>query len=204
MISEHDIPARKQQLRQQCVRRRRDQLDPQTASRRIVSRLRQLPEYREARTISTYVSMPHEVQTLSLLEQAWDEGKQVVVPCCVAKRLELFHVRSIDDLAPRTLGILEPRADFRQQPDRWLSAAQIDLFVIPGLAFDRHGRRLGYGKGYYDRLLAGAPEVVPRVALAFECQLVEQVPVTASDIAMHCVITEENVYRCEEDVSRKS
>ncbi len=138
--------------------------------------------------------MPHEVQTLELIEAAWCDKKTVAVPCCIGNRLWLFHLQSMEELAPRTLGILEPRNELRQHEERWLDVSQIDLFVVPGVAFDRSGGRLGYGKGYYDRLLADAHVEVPKIALAFECQMIDQVPMTARDITMDCVITDKSVY----------
>ncbi|MHB8970936.1 MAG: 5-formyltetrahydrofolate cyclo-ligase [Pirellulaceae bacterium] len=187
--------AGKRQLRERYLRNRSEQPDKQGCSRHICHRVISLPEYRLAHTLSTYVGLPTEVQTLDLIMGAWNDGKEVAVPCCVGNELRMFHLRSMAELAPRTLGILEPRDELQQREERWLAVSHIDLFVVPGVAFDGWGGRLGYGKGYYDRLLVHARPEVTKIALAFECQMIDRVPMTATDIFMDCVITEQTVYR---------
>jgi 5-formyltetrahydrofolate cyclo-ligase len=88
------------------------------------------------------------------------------------------------ELAPRTLGILEPREQLRGVADRWMTADQMEMFLVPGVAFDRNGGRLGHGKGYYDRLLARTAPATPKFALAFPRQLVDEIPMGPSDIRM--------------------
>jgi len=114
-----------------------------------------------------------------------------------ADRIELFPLRSMDELATGTWGILEPKLALRGREDRKVDARQLDLIVVPGLAFDRTGGRLGYGKGYYDRLLAEVRPDATLVAFAFECQLFATVPMHPHDVAMHKVITEKTVYESE-------
>jgi 5-formyltetrahydrofolate cyclo-ligase len=123
------------------------------------------------------------------------DGKRVVVPYCEADRLELFRFNDFADLSPRTLGILEPKADLRAQDGRRVAVEEIDLFVIPGLAFDQEGGRLGYGKGYFDRLLKHARPDALLAAVAFECQLFDAVPVLPHDVRVDAIVTESNVYR---------
>ena len=191
------IQADKHQLRQRCLRYRCEQPDKQVYSRQICTRLTEMPEYQAARIVATYVSLSREVQTLELIDGAWSDDKEVVVPCCISNELHMFHLKAMPDLIPCTLGILEPRQDLRQREERWLDVSQIDLFIVPGVAFDRSGGRLGHGKGYYDRLLAKAQPDTPKIAFAFECQVVDQVPITASDVLMDYVITERQVHRCK-------
>ncbi len=195
MATDQQIRASKRELRAACLRKRSEQGDPQGPSHHICSRLTSLPEYRLARTLSIYVALPTEVQTRDLIADAWNAGKQVTVPCCIDHELRLFHLTSWTELAPRTLGILEPRDDLWQHNERWLDVSRIDLLVVPGLAFDGTGGRLGYGKGYYDRLLASARPDAAKIAIAFECQVIDRVPMTARDVFMDCVITEKSVYR---------
>jgi 5-formyltetrahydrofolate cyclo-ligase len=110
--------------------------------------------------------------------------------------LQLFHLQSWKDLSLRTLGILEPLADLRQRQERWLDVSRIDACLLPGVAFDRWGARLGHGKGYYDRLLAKARPEACRIALAFECQIVDHIPMTVTDAFVDFVVTENTVYHC--------
>ena len=194
VASNQQIQARKRQVRDRYLRNRSEQPDEQGYSRHICNRLISLPEYRQASTLSIYVAMPTEVQTLELIMGAWHDDKEVAVPCCMGNELRMFHLRSVTELAPRTLGILEPRHALWQCEERWLDVSRIDLFVVPGVAFDRSGGRLGYGKGYYDRLLANSRREAAKIAIAFECQVIDRVPLTARDICMDCVITEKTIY----------
>ena len=164
-------------------------------SRLIIDRLTALPEYGAAETVLCYVSFRTEVATHDFLVRMLADGKQVVVPYCEADRLELFRFNDFADLSPRTLGILEPKAELRARDDRRVGVEEIDLFVIPGLAFDREGGRLGYGKGYFDGLLKLARPDALLAAVAFECQLFDTVPVLPRDVRVDAILTESNLYR---------
>src|SRR5262245_55218940 len=90
--------------------------------------------------------------------------------------------------------ILEPRPELRSVPEKRVTAAELDLVVVPGVAFDRRGARMGHGFGYYDKLLKNARADAPLVALAFECQLFDEIPIEDHDVFMDLVITEKAVY----------
>ena len=141
-----------------------------------------------------YVDFASEVRTRPLLPPMWAAGKQVVVPYCVGDSLALFRLESLAELAPGTLGILEPAAALRGRADRAFDPAQLDLVVVPGVAFDRRGGRLGHGKGYYDRFLRLVSPRAALVGLAFECQLFPEIPMLQHDVYLHKVITEAAVY----------
>jgi len=149
-----------------------------------------------------YVSFRSEVSTRQMLAEAWRAGKRVAVPYCVAGRLELVAIEDPDDLAPGTLGILEPRPELRDNPERRVDPNEPDLIVVPGLAFDRRGNRLGYGQGYYDKLLRLARPDASLVALAFECQLADAVPHLAHDVPVHKILTEQAAYDCTAEHGR--
>lgn len=189
-----EIHARKQQMRVACLQKRRALPYKAPLSAQICDLLVGTREYATTRTMATYVSLPEEVQTQRLIQRAWNDGKTVIVPCCLDNELHLFRLKSIDDLTPRTLGILEPREHFREQEERWCKADAIDLFVVPGVAFDDLGGRLGHGKGYYDRLLAKTRPDVSKIALAYECQFVDRVPMMAYDVYMDCVVAERSIH----------
>src|SRR4029079_12485020 len=90
--------------------------------------------------------------------------------------------------------ILEPKQELRSLPAKQLQAADLDLVMVPGVAFDRHGARMGHGKGYYDKLLQHARLDAPLVALAFECQLFPEIPTAVHDVFMDKIITETAIY----------
>ena len=104
-------------------------------------------------------------------------------------------IQSIDELVPASFGLLEPVPSVVADPERRCVPADVDLFLVPGLAFDREGGRIGYGKGYYDRLLGAARPGAVFLAVAFEGQRVEHVPMLAHDVPVHLVMTERSTHR---------
>jgi len=185
----------KHEIRRSAHARRDAQSDPEAASRVIFDRLAQMPEYVDARTVLSYVSFHNEVSTRQFLARVWSDGKRLAVPYCVGDCLELFRLESCDELAPRTLGILEPKADYLGRVDRRIGPGELDLIVVPGLAFDPQCGRIGYGKGYYDRLLRQVSAKTAVVAVAFACQVFPEVPVLGYDVRMDKVVTEREVYQ---------
>ena len=185
---------RKEALRTEAYARRSRVHDAERLSASVCSRLMALSEYRAAQRLSVYVGTAEEVRTLPLISSAWEAGKATAVPCCVGDDLRLFWTRNIEELCPRTLGILEPSADIRADRARTATVEQLDLIIVPGLAFDRQCGRLGHGKGYYDRLLRTVSPAIPVVALAFECQLFSEIPMTDNDVSVDKVLTENAVY----------
>lgn len=186
----------KQRLREEVRARRAAQPRKDELSRRIAARLAALPEYHAAGTVLFYVSFRSEVRTREMLAEAWRAGKRVVVPYCTGGRLKLVKIDGADELAPGTLGILEPRPELRSRPERRVDPQEPDLIVVPGLAFDRQGNRLGYGRGYYDKLLPLVRSDAALVALAYECQRVDALPRLAHDVPVHKIVTERAVYDC--------
>ncbi|MEE8450645.1 MAG: 5-formyltetrahydrofolate cyclo-ligase [Thermoguttaceae bacterium] len=185
----------KRQIRAIGHARRRSQPDKDRLSGEICHKVLSLPEYVDARTVMCYVDVRDEVRTRPLLSAALNAGKRVVIPYCVAgDRLELFRMESLDELAVGTFGILEPTDAWRDREDRRVDPLELDLIVVPGVAFDRRGGRVGHGRGYYDRLLQQARPDTTLVALAFECQLVEEVPMQPHDVSMDMVVTETAIH----------
>jgi 5-formyltetrahydrofolate cyclo-ligase len=184
----------KREIREQARANRRKQTNKDRLSRQICRKLAALPEYVHAATVMFYVDLGPEVRTRRYLPAVWKDGKRIVVPYCAGEQLELFYLESLDELAPGTLRILEPKAELRSRADRKADLSQVDLIVVPGVAFDRRGGRLGRGKGYYDRLLRQAPSETSLVALAFECQLFPEIPMLPYDVYVHKVITEKAIY----------
>jgi 5-formyltetrahydrofolate cyclo-ligase len=188
-IREQQAIIRKQALAQRNAQPERDQL-----SRQIVARLVALPEYQRAGTVLFYVDMRSEVQTQPYLPTALASGKRIVVPYCAPDGLQLFHLESLDELETGTFRILEPQPALRTLPHKRVAAESLDLVVVPGVAFDRGGARIGYGAGYFDKLLQGVRPDARLVALAFDCQMFPHIPLQAHDVLMDQVITEQAVY----------
>jgi 5-formyltetrahydrofolate cyclo-ligase len=116
------------------------------------------------------------------------------VPYCVNGELELFHLQNRDELAVGMYKILEPKAELRALANKRVEPGDLDLVIVPGVAFDREGGRTGHGFGYYDKLLNRARPDAPLIALAFECQLFPRIPMQDHDVFMDKVVTEVAVY----------
>jgi 5-formyltetrahydrofolate cyclo-ligase len=185
-------------LREQARKARIAQPNKLETSDAILAKFFALPEYASAKTVMVYVDAGSEVKTRHALPRFLADGKTVVVPWCVVETntLELFKLEAIEELVEGAYKILEPKAELRLLPEKRVQPEQLDLVMVPGTAFDAKGGRMGQGKGYYDRLLAGVRKDVPLVALAYECQVFDAIPTDAHDVPMHAVLTEANHYRC--------
>jgi 5-formyltetrahydrofolate cyclo-ligase len=119
---------------------------------RILARVTSLPEYKRAGTLLCFVSTAIEVDTRALIREALDDGKIVAVPYCVegTRKMRFYRILSLEELAPRTFGVLEPDPMKAERITDFHDA----LCILPGIVFDRDGYRLGYGGGYYDRFLS--------------------------------------------------
>lgn len=162
-------------------------------SQRAADHLQSLVQWEQARIVLLYVSFRNEVETRDLIDRAIAEGKRVLLPVSIKKtrELQLYPVEGSDDLVEGAYGIMEPRRE--QEP---VHPEQVDLIVVPGVVFDRQGNRLGYGAGYYDRFLERCRTDATRVALAFDLQMVEQLPSEPHDQRMDYIVTEKTVHRC--------
>lgn len=164
-------------------------------SNRIKETLFGLPQFQNAGLILFYVAFGSEVQTEAMIREAGAAGKIIAVPVTdrAHKCLQLCRIDDFDqDLAPGTWGILEPKPECRRQ----VAGHEIDMIITPGIAFSLHGWRIGYGGGYYDRLLREHKK--PAIALAFELQIVENdLPHNPEkDVPVNFIVTEERVISC--------
>jgi 5-formyltetrahydrofolate cyclo-ligase len=160
----------------------------------IAQRLSEWPSFVSAAVVFTFLSTRSEVATEIVNGFALAAGKTVAAPRTLLeeKRLEFRVLRGVaGELVAGAFGILEPRADAPLlKPD------QADVVFVPGLAFDPHGFRLGYGGGFYDRLLAEAAVRAATVGLAFEEQVIESVPHDESDLPISFIATERRIIEC--------
>jgi len=196
-VATESLFQQKTTIRKEILEKRKSQ-DPQVSaaqSRSITGTLIGRKEFQTANRILIYLSKDGEVGTDHLLGRAFELGKRVCVPVVD---------RGNDEL--RISELPGPEIDFRlgafgvREPAEgglnFVTPDQIDLVVVPGLAFDRRGGRIGYGKGYYDRLLSRLSSQVPRIALAFEFQVLDTVPQDENDIQVDTIITEKNTMSC--------
>jgi 5-formyltetrahydrofolate cyclo-ligase len=189
-----ELKNRKAEIRRQAHANRNQQQNKDELSRQICTTFMALPEYAAARTVMFYVDVRSEVRTRNSLPDALTSGKRIVVPYCVNNELELFLLKDMEELSIGMYKILEPRPELRSLAEKRVSPGELDLVMVPGVAFDRKGSRMGHGFGYYDKLLQHARDDAPLVALAFECQLFPEIPTQAHDIFMDKIITEKAIY----------
>ena len=190
----------KTEFRERFLKRRKA-LTPNQRSRAsaaIVHHIIDQPAWKKAVVVLTYVSTGPEVETRALIEEALRSGKRVAVPLFDPQRKEetlLAELKRLEDLRPGTLqGIPEPDAHERHLID----PGDIDLALLPGVAFDEFGGRLGFGSGYFDRLLPHLTKAV-LFGLAYEVQISDDpLPMEPHDHPMHAVVTEDEVLFPEE------
>jgi 5-formyltetrahydrofolate cyclo-ligase len=186
-------PRDKRVLRRE-LGQRRDALDQrETRSATICRRVMDMPVYRAAHALHCYLPMRSEVDTHPLIHDALAQGKHVIVPVVEAGATELSHTRLTslvrEELVDGVFGTPQPHMLTPVPVGAW------DMIIVPLLGFSRAGYRLGYGKGYYDRLLTATPGI-PAIGVAFAAQEVAHLPHEAHDIPLTTIITEDEVIDC--------
>lgn len=166
-----------------------------SASAAILDNLQEFKEYCEAETVMFFVAFRSEVETIPMIKRAIADGKKVVVPITKLETGTLVPSLLLDcdkDLAEGTYGVLEPSAGAVRPVD----PEEIDMVMMPGAAFDRTGGRIGYGGGFYDRFIETLRPDVALAALAFDFQVVDEVPTEPHDRKIHFIVTDKEIIRC--------
>lgn len=183
----------KEEIRRRVLEQRKNMPaeEVELKSQQIQGRLFNSTYYQSSRTIMTYVDFQNEVETRGIIRGAISEGKIIAVPL-TGPNYSLLPVKieSLDDLEPGNKGILEPKkVDI-------VDLKKLDLVLMPGVAFDRYGNRLGYGLAYYDRFLAQLLPSTMIVALAYSFQVVQTLPFEEHDKKVNLIITENEIIHC--------
>lgn len=188
MIAEAVLAANKKALRASIKQKRRALSIEyrQQASRKMQAELTRLPCYQAAEYIMLYMAMQDEVQLDELIVMVLKDGKKAVIPLVTgAGLMEAVELSDMADLVPDKYGIKTVSEEKR----RLIAPDKIDLIIVPGVAFDKAGHRLGMGGGFYDRFMLRASRAV-RAALAYDCQLLAAVPAEVHDLTVDYIITE--------------
>ena len=176
----NDILARRRRLSfEECL----------AQSLRIQNRLLSAPEFRTSACLALYSPILNEVFTEKLFQQARQQNKDVVYPRVRGEDLEFVLIGNRSELIPGTFGVMEPSGHDLMVP------TELDLVVVPGVAYDLSGYRLGYGKGFYDKALHDTAQRTVRVGVCYELQLVDVLPAERHDISMDLIVTEERILR---------
>jgi 5-formyltetrahydrofolate cyclo-ligase len=176
--------------------RKRDRIPPEVRkvkNRLIRERLLSLAEFKNASVIFFFASFRTEVDTTELIKTSLSDGKRVVLPKVKkdTQELLLYEITDFGQLSPGYMNIPEPLVQ-----DVQMSINDVELVIIPGAGFDILGNRIGYGGGYYDRLLAGLQKPVPVIAPAYEEQVVDVIPSEPHDIKVQIIATDSRLIRC--------
>ena len=188
MSGSGDLKRAKRDLRREVLARR-DALpvaERRSAASRVAARLADLPDLRTATTLLAYAAFGSELDPAPYAASL--HGDVVALPRVGDHDMVAVPYRVGEPLDPSALGPMEPRGDA-------LDPATVDAVLVPGVAFDRSGRRLGYGRGFYDRYFRLLRPGVPRIGLGYGLQVVEAVPTGAWDLAVDLVVTEVEVIR---------
>ena len=158
-------------------------------SKQIENNLFNLEQYKKSKTIMFFVSFNSEVNTHEMIKDAL-KIKTIAVPKVVGHEIEPSVIIDFDNLVSAKFGILEPIELMK------IAYKNIDLVLVPGIAFDKQGHRIGYGFGYYDKFLKKVPKAI-KIGLAFDFQIVDKVPREEHDVAVDLIVTEKRVVECK-------
>lgn len=185
----------KQEIREQLkkVRKRLEDSDWKQATDKITEKVIQSDAFREATDIFCYMSIANEVGTTGIIEEAWRLGKEVWMPKVSGTDMDFYQVQSLEELRTGAFGVPEPSGEGEK------ASAEDGLMIVPGVAFDREGHRIGYGKGYYDQYIRRHPAVIT-MGIAFDFQLMEKIPVEEQDENVDFIVTETLLLGGAEDV----
>lgn len=163
------------------------------ADEKVALRLLALKEYRDANTIFCFVSYKSEIDTKNIIVESLRRGKRVIVPIVdkASKTMILSELRSMEELAPSDMGILEPKPEFVRE----VNPKVVDICITPGAVFDKHGYRIGYGGGFYDKMLPLFREDEINIGICYDIQVVDEVPIEEFDKPVDVLITPTDILR---------
>ncbi|NLL51499.1 MAG: 5-formyltetrahydrofolate cyclo-ligase [Peptococcaceae bacterium] len=180
---------KKESFRQEALRRRKalSPLERRQKSALIFKELQSLRVFEPCQTIMTYLNFRDEVETTPIAEKILQDGKDLIIPFCQRREIVPCAITDlVKDVQVSNFGIREPLPD-RLKP---VSPEEIDLVLVPGLAFDYHGHRIGFGAGYYDRFLPRLRQDAVIIGIAFACQLFDNLPREDYDYKLPLLVTE--------------
>ena len=159
----------------------------------IINKLKKLPIYKTSKSVMLYLSFENEIDSSEIIEDCFREGKRVIVPFCDNSDMSITPTEikdTITDLHTSKMGYIQPKRESLSPVD----ISDIDLIILPGIAFDRKGYRVGFGAGYYDRFLAEVNFKVPTIGLAYDFQIIDSfIQMEDYDIPIDYVMTEERI-----------
>ncbi|MDO5517647.1 MAG: 5-formyltetrahydrofolate cyclo-ligase [Clostridium sp.] len=189
----NDISNKKKQIRQDILKIRRgmDIEKKLDCDKSIEEKFFESSFYKQAENIFIYISYDSEINTKSMINRAIKEGKNIYVPRTEfsTKLMNAVKINNFENLIESRYGILEPKKD-----EPFINPNDLDLIVVPGVAFDKDGGRIGYGAGYYDRYFKRINKEnksrITKLALVYDFQIIDKVPSDEEDVSIDAVLTE--------------
>ncbi len=185
----------KKSIRRKMLIERRDMTreDINDLSSIIINKLKKLPIYKSSRSVMLYLSFENEIDSSEIIKDCLKDGKRVIVPFCDNSDMSITPTEIKDmstDLYTSKMGYIQPKKESLSPVD----ISEIDLIILPGIAFDRKGYRVGFGAGYYDRFLGQVNFEIPTVGLAYDFQIIDSfIQMEDYDIPIDYVMTEERI-----------
>lgn len=184
----------KSQLRKEYtfIRESMEQSDVDRLSEKIISTVVKLPVYQKAETVMLYLNFKNEVDSIKMIEECFKQGKKVALPYCIKEgtRIVPTELRDIEnDIEELNMGYLQPK----KECIRPISIDEIDLIIVPGIAFDKRCYRLGFGAGYYDRFLNNLHLSIPTIGVCYDYQIIHSIPNEPHDVPLDFIITEKRI-----------
>ena len=161
-------------------------------SNKIIGTIMELPEFINCKNIMLYLSFNKEVDTYPLAKWCLDNGKTVIAPYCIQSKREIipFEINNLtNDLTKSTFGVMEPKHDLLKKAN----IEDIDLIIVPGVVFDKHCNRIGFGAGYYDRFLPKIVKNTPTIGIAYDFQIIDKIPTGEYDVPLDFIVTEKRI-----------
>lgn len=193
-----NIYLKKKELRKYIldIRNNMDEGEKQEKDSVIRDKFLESDYYKNSNKIFIYISYSSEIDTINIINRALNDGKDIFVPRTIfeTKEMDAVKINSLKNMKKDRYGILEP-----EEGRPCIDPNELDLIVVPGVAFDNNGGRMGYGAGYYDRyfkkISTEKRNHVKKIALAYDFQIVDNVPMNNQDVNIDYIITEENVIK---------
>ena len=190
-----DIKAEKKRIRKEIKNHFRTIpiSDFDAKSKKVLDKLKKLPEWKNAETVLIFLSLPDEIKTEGIINEALEENKKTAVPRINGNDIVFHYIKSVNSsLIIHPLGMAEPSPS--APVFNSLSADEKTLILVPGLAFDKNCFRLGRGKGFYDKFLSGIDKSVKKIGIGYDFQIVESVPAEDHDFPLDSVITDTSIF----------
>lgn len=190
--------AKKREIRKKYKTARNQMNEQQVSvlSEKICKYVMESDIFQCAEYILAYYPLGNEADVRRIVETAWEMGKHVAFPKVFGDSMAYFETRDFSELHPGTFGVMEPE---ETKEVSWEQA----LILTPGVAFDRNGNRMGFGKGYYDKYLSGYPECVT-IGVAYDMQMAEEIPVEETDVPLDFMVTELGMWKTKSTDAEKN